>query len=299
MWRPPSATATVAAAPAEGAGPQPGPSPTWVLNYLPTPLAAVGPSKLGFHVTGNGGDMIDFAAAAQPSLMKGVEEIAYLEGVKQVSPGTVTVGRYIVDDWQHNVGSGDPVAQAKAFVADQLPRYQEHAAYVDYWEGYNEIGVDKIAWYAEFEAARACEMQQHGMRAAIGSWSTGVPEPFQFEDFMPAIDAAIQCDAVLSLHEYGAPTYYLWWSQGLPPGPWYPEPGSARRTLSLDISRYFDPAWQGCPACYYRSRPRWLGGACTASRPGWTRLAGIPRLLGGAGPHGRSNPILCGSVDLV
>ena len=222
---PPSATATVAAAPAEGAGPQPGPSPTWVLNYLPTPLAAVGPSKLGFHVTGNGGDMIDFAAAAQPSLMKGVEEIAYLEGVKQVSPGTVTIGRYIVDDWQHHVGSGDPVAQAIAFVADQLPRYQKHAAYVDYWEGYNEIGVDKIAWYAEFEAARACEMQKHGLRAAIGSWSTGVPEPFQFEDFMPAIDAAIQCDAVLSMHEYGAPTYYLWWSQGLPPGPWYSDRG--------------------------------------------------------------------------
>ena len=60
--------------------------------------------------------------------MKGAAEIAFLEGVKPVSPDTVTIGRYVVDDWQHNVGVGDPVAQAKAFVADQLPRYQEHAA---------------------------------------------------------------------------------------------------------------------------------------------------------------------------
>ncbi|MFQ5409648.1 MAG: hypothetical protein ACE5FI_14660 [Anaerolineales bacterium] len=222
---PPTPTATIAAVAAVGSGPQPGPSPTWVLNYLPTPLPAFGPSKLGFHVTGNGQAMIDFAAAAQPAIMKGAAEIAFLEGVKQVSPNTVTIARYIVDDWQHNVGVGDPVVQAKAFVADQLPRYQEHAAYVDYWEGYNEIGVDKIAWYGQFEATRACEMQKHGLRAAIGSWSTGVPEPYQFEDFMPAIDAAIECGAILSLHEYGAPTYYLWWSQGLPPGPWYPDRG--------------------------------------------------------------------------
>ena len=216
----PSATVNVAG---QESGPKFSLSPTWVLEYLPTPLALTVPSKLGFHVTGDGGTMIDFAAAAQPAVMKGVEEIAFFEGVKAVSPNTVTIGRYVVD--QPNIGVGDPVQRAIDFVAEQLPRYQEHAAYVDYWEGWNEVAWPNYEWYGKFEATRACEMQKHGLRAAIGGFSAGTPEPWQFEFFLPAIEAGLRCGAILTLHEYGAPTMYMWWTHGLPPGPWYPDRG--------------------------------------------------------------------------
>jgi len=53
--------------------------------------------------------------------------------------------------------------------------------------------------------------------------STGTPEPYQFEAFIPAIEAGIRCGAILTTHEYGAPTMYLWWSQGLPPSYGHPE----------------------------------------------------------------------------
>ena len=97
-----------------------------------------------------------------------------------------------------------------------LPKYLQHKDYVDYWEGWNEVTYPNYEWYAVFEATRACEMQKHGLKAAIGGFSTGTPEPWQFEAFIPAIEAGTRCGAILTTHEYGAPTMYLWWSQGLP-----------------------------------------------------------------------------------
>ncbi|MBI3764029.1 MAG: hypothetical protein HY260_19470, partial [Chloroflexi bacterium] len=49
--------------------------------------------------------------------------------------------------------------------------------------------------------------------------------------FLPAIEAGIRCGAILTTHEYAAPTMYLWWAQGLPesydhpPVPAYPDRG--------------------------------------------------------------------------
>jgi hypothetical protein len=211
-----------------GAPPIPGPSPTWSVFDFPTPFPASGPTKLSFHVTLNSGGVLDYVAAVRPPLIKGVEDIGFLEQVKAASPNTVTIGRYVVQ--QLNIGEGDPAQRAIEFVNEWLPRYQS-APYVDYWEGWNEVTYPNYEWYAVFEATRACEMQKHGLRAAIGAFSTGTPEPWQFEAFLPAIEAGIRCGAILTTHEYGAPTMYLWWSQGLPPSyghpavPAYPDRG--------------------------------------------------------------------------
>jgi len=203
-----------------GPPPIPGPSPTWSVFDFPTPYPASGPTKLSFHVTLNSGGMLDYVSAVHPPLIKGVDDIGFLQDVKAVSPNTVTIGRYVVP--QLNVGSGDPAERALEFVNEQLPRYQA-APYVDYWEGWNEVTYPNYEWYAIFEATRACEMQKHGLRAAIGAFSTGTPEPWQFEAFLPAIEAGIRCGAILTTHEYGAPTMYLWWSQGLPASLGHPE----------------------------------------------------------------------------
>ena len=212
-----------------GAPPIPGPSPTWSVYDFPTPFPASGPTKLGFHVTLNSGGVLDYVAAVQPPVIKGVDDIGFLQQVKALSPGTVTIGRYVVT--QDSVGSGDPAQRATEFVNQWLPQYLAARDYVDYWEGWNEVTYPNYEWYAVFEATRACEMHRHGLRAAIGAFSTGTPEPWQFEAFLPAIEAGIRCGAILTTHEYGAPTIYLWWSQGLPESfghpavPAYPDRG--------------------------------------------------------------------------
>lgn len=206
-----------------GALPQPAPSPTWGLTANFAPLPASGRSKLGLHLTGSnlaGG----FAAAARPKVMKAVGDISLLQAVKQASPNTITIGRHYFD--QSWVGQGDPTQAAISFVAQWLPEYQKHAAYVDYWEGLNEVGINWMPWHTQFEATRACELQKYGFKAVIGNFSTGTPEPWQFEQFLPAIRAAKACNAVLGLHEYGAPTMDLWWQHGIPGHPWYPDRGS-------------------------------------------------------------------------
>jgi hypothetical protein len=231
---PPAATAPPAAAVPHnpgsfGAPPIPGPSPTWSVFHFPPRYPASGPTKLSLHVTLNSGGVLDYVAAVRPPVIKGVDDIGFLSDVKAASPGTLTLGRYVVP--QENIGVGDPAQRALEFVAGQLPRYEAARGYVDYWEGWNEVTYPNYEWYAVFEATRACEMQKHGLRAAIGAFSTGTPEPWQFEAFLPAIEAGLRCGAILTTHEYGAPTMYLWWSQGLPESyghaavPAYPDRG--------------------------------------------------------------------------
>ncbi len=223
------ATATFAAGGQFGAPAIPGPSPTWSVRAFPTRFPATGPTKLGFHVTLNSGGVLDYVAAVKPAVMKGVDDVGYLKDVKALSPNTITIGRYVV--LQENIGQGDPAERAINFVNEMLPKYLANKDWVDYWEGWNEVGYPNLEWYAVFEATRACEMQKHGLKAAIGGFSTGTPEPWQFEAFIPAIEAGIRCGAILTTHEYGAPTLYLWWSQGLPtsyghdPVPAHPDRG--------------------------------------------------------------------------
>ncbi len=212
-----------------GAAAIPGPSPTWSVYAFPTRFPASGPTKLGVHVTLNGGGVLDYVAAVQPPVMKGVDDIGYLKEVKALSPNTTTIGRFVVR--QENIGQGDPAQRAIDFVNEMMPKYLANKDWVDYWEGWNEVTYPNYEWYAVFEATRACEMQKHGLKAAIGGFSTGTPEPWQFEAFLPAIEAGIRCGAILTTHEYGAPTMYLWWSQGLPESygqaavPAYPDRG--------------------------------------------------------------------------
>jgi hypothetical protein len=82
-----------------------------------------------------------------------------------------------------------------------------------------------MAWYAAFEAERARLLAGHGFRAAIGSFATGVPEFDEFVAFLPAIQAAKQYGAILSLHEYGAPTFDYLVGTPLPGWPPHPDRG--------------------------------------------------------------------------
>src|SRR5690606_458457 len=100
----------------------------------------------------------------------------------------------------------DPAAQARAYVQAAAWAYRANPG-VDYWLGWNEPGIDEIGqmqWYADFEAERIVAMAELGLKAAIGNFSTGTPEPAEFEAFLPAIRVAKEYGAVLALHEYSA-----------------------------------------------------------------------------------------------
>lgn len=225
----PTATKAIVVSGQYGAGPIPGPSPTWSVYAFPTRFPASGPTKLGFHVTLNCCGVLDYVEAVHPPVMKGAGDIGYLKIVKELSPNTITIGRYFAEIDQNagelfkNYTSKDPAQVARDMVNFYLPQYTENSAWVDYWEGLNEVSYPNYEWFATFEATRACEMQKHGLKAAIGGFSTGTPEPWQFEAFLPAIEAGIRCGAILTTHEYGAPTMYLWFSQGLPASYGQPE----------------------------------------------------------------------------
>jgi hypothetical protein len=202
------------------------PTGTPYVSYIPdyTPRPELGPSKMGIHVARpNSPAIMEFVRAAQPAVVKGIDDLGFLAEVKAVSPQTVTIGRFSVDPQDYN---GEPEAVAVALVAKQLPEMFLHPA-VDYWEGWNEPdpNLDRMDWYARFEAERVRQLAQHGLRAAVGGFSTGVPELDEFILFVPAIEEAQRHGGIMTLHEYAAPDITFLFGDPLPGYPAYPDRG--------------------------------------------------------------------------
>lgn len=189
------------------------------------PTDQLGPSKLGLHVVRNNDPgIMNFVRQAQPAVVKAVDDLGFLQEVKEASPRTITVGRVSVPNQDMK---GDPDEAARRFVAENLALYQANPA-VDYWEGWNEPdpNYDNMIWYSRFEQERVRQMAQHGFRCAIGGFATGVPELDEFQLFLPAIDVAMANGGVLSLHEYAAPDMAYLYGDPLPGYPAYPDRGS-------------------------------------------------------------------------
>lgn len=224
----PSPTAEPTNAPPDEAAAPPTAAPvgTPYVSYIPdfTPRPELGPSKLGIHVARpNSPPIMEFVRAAHPAVVKGVDDLGFLAEVKVVSPETVTIGRFSVDSQEYD---GEPEAAAAALIARQLPQMLLNPA-IDYWEGWNEPdpNLDRMDWYARFEAERVRQLAQHGLRAAVGGFSTGVPELEEFALFVPAIAEAQRHNGILTLHEYAAPDLTFLYGDSLPGLPAYPDRG--------------------------------------------------------------------------
>ena len=216
----PTATATATPTETPTAGPL---SPTPATGPIQIPIAPIVGSKLGLHVVQNNSPAImDFVRRTHPAVIKAVGDLGWLSEVKQESPSTVTIGRLMASN-QDLVG--DPRKTAQDFVAEQLPQYLLNPG-VDYWEGWNEPDPNQdMNWYAAFEAERVAQLANYGLKAAVGGFSTGVPEYSEFFRFLPAIEAAWWNGGVLSLHEYAAPTIDYLYGDPLPGLPTYPNRG--------------------------------------------------------------------------
>jgi hypothetical protein len=202
--------------------PLPPPTPTPMIPW-PEALESPGNSKLGLHVQWNNSpEIMEFIRRMKPAVIKAIDDLGFIAEAKAASPQTVFVARITHDQ----PTDGDPEEMARAFVAENLPTYLLHPA-VDYWEGYNEPAVQgRMDWYARFEAERVRAMAENGLKAAIGSFSTGVPEFEEFQAFLPAIRAAKEHGGILALHEYDAPTLDRSVGAGLPGRPGHPDRGA-------------------------------------------------------------------------
>jgi hypothetical protein len=201
--------------------PLPAPTPTPMIPW-PEALESPGNSKLGLHVQWNNSpEIMEFIRRMKPAVIKAIDDLGFVAEAKEASPQTVFVARITHDQ----PTDGDPEAMARAFVAENLPTYLAHPA-VDYWEGYNEPDVQgRMDWYARFEAERVRAMAENGLKAAIGSFSTGVPEFEEFQAFLPAVRAAKEHGGILALHEYDAPTLSRSVGAALPGRPSHPDRG--------------------------------------------------------------------------
>ena len=179
------------------------PAPDW-----PDGLDHLTASKLGIHtVRANDSYIMEFIRRDRPRVVKVVDDVGWLLEVKQASPNTLTIGRLSGQN-EDLVMNMAPEAAAQAYIDEQLERYRLNPG-VDVWEGWNEfvpVNNERMAWYAAFEAQRACAMEDLGLRAAVGGFSVGVPEYEQMAYFMPALVAAYECNGIFTLHEYNSPT---------------------------------------------------------------------------------------------
>jgi hypothetical protein len=179
-------------------------------TYLADPVLtlpqAVGPSKLGLHVSMNSSPKImDFVRSVRPAVVVAVGDVGWLADVKASSPKTVTIARLLEVDQSM---TGDPVQRARDYVRANASRFLSCPG-VDYWLGWNEPSVDGVGqmqWYAAFEAERIAAMAELGLKVAIGNFATGNPEADEFKAFLPAMVVGRKYGAILSLHEYSAPS---------------------------------------------------------------------------------------------
>lgn len=174
------------------------PEPDW-----PDSLPGLTGSKLSLHTLGDGDPYImEFVRRAHPRVIKAVDNVGWLSEVKAASSATVTIGRLSGQD-ESWAGVMDPAVAAQTYIGSQLERYRLNPG-VDYWEGWNEYDPNddaKLRWYGQFEAERVCQMQALGLRAAVGGFAYGVPEYYEMEFFLPALEAAYRCGGIFTLHE--------------------------------------------------------------------------------------------------
>ncbi len=200
------------------------PEPTLPPTATPTPPATPfppgPPTKLGLFVTRNDPRVFDLLRTGNVTLVKTMEyDPNFAAEIKQVSPNTLLVGRIDLEQVDLS-GMDDPKAAAQAFADRLVPIATEprRLAAFDGWESFNEpVASDEqqMMRLAEFEAQRTRLLAAAGVRSVIGNFSTGLPPLEWWPLFRPALEAAIQHQGYLGLHEYSAPTMQYGTSQDL------------------------------------------------------------------------------------
>jgi hypothetical protein len=190
-------------------------------------IRAHGPSKLGLH-TLRANKAVQFVqdvhdAGTQVALVKALDDFGYLREVKEISPETVTVGRW--NNPPSVTPSGDPAEAAAWMLAQHMPHWRYEAHVVDYWEILNENAPPTLtehAWLGHFFIEAMDIAEANGYRLALFSYSAGVPQWHVWEAIVETgvFARAKEGGHALALHEYDWPTMDYSWgepTEDLPP----------------------------------------------------------------------------------
>ena len=203
----PVATPTVSDPPTATASPEPTATPT----PAATPFPPGPPSKLGLFISRNDPRIFDLLRTGNVAVVKTLEyDPNFVAEIKQVSPKTLLVARLDLPQLDLSTLT-DPEGAARAFVDKLLPIATEprRLAAIDAWEAYNEpvpSDGEQMARLARFEAERTRLLAAAGIRSVIGNFGTGQPDLALWPQFRPALEAAVEHQGYLGLHEYSAPT---------------------------------------------------------------------------------------------
>jgi hypothetical protein len=175
-------------------------------------------SLLGAHVNATVGGVPETIREWKPPLVVVLDHSDVWHDVKAASPDTVFVGRvYQEVEPDFNDPALDPMVAARAHCDKVLPWAERMGETYSFWQGVNEPIIrssEAMERCADFDAERARIMDGHGFQVVVGSFSVGNPELAYWQDFLSALEAALQYQGVLALHEYAWPTLDHEW-------PWY------------------------------------------------------------------------------
>lgn len=191
---------------------QPTVTPTVAPGQVPFPVITQG-TKLGVHSLSSG-EIISLLQQALDGgttlpVVKAVDNMRWLETVKEMSPNTITIGRVTgsgenVDD--DELRSGDLRNIAERMMGHLSVSVGEHGSYVDYWEPTNELdppGVELYTRFAELHFHLMDIAEQEGFKITLFTFNAGTPE---WDEMVAIVETGVFGRAkegghILALHE--------------------------------------------------------------------------------------------------
>jgi hypothetical protein len=172
-------------------------------------------SLLGAHVNSTVSGLPETIKKWRPPLVVLLDHSDVWHGVKAESPDTIFVGRvYLDSEPDFNNPSLDPLKAAGDHCDKILPWAKRMGETYSFWQGVNEPVInsaESMRRYAAFDAERLRILDGHGFRGVVGSFSVGNPQLAYWRGFLPALEAALQYQGALALHEYAWPTLDHGW----------------------------------------------------------------------------------------
>ena len=189
--------------------------------------------------------------------VKAVDDISWLKEIKQVSPKTLTFGRFT--RFHDTVQMTGDIGEEAVWVMDKvLPDMERHRDYVDYWEITNEMDPPSVDGYRKFAELHFHLMdiaEREGFKIALFSWNAGTPEWDELEAVVETgvFGRAKQGGHTLSLHEgtFGMQNVRTWFGNYDTDG--NPDPAKDGCSLPLPGDKH-TPSYmdRGALCCRYR-----------------------------------------------
>jgi len=159
-------------------------------------------SLLGIQTLCPDGKALSWALDVKPRTFKLVMigEADYVEWVpklKKLKPDTLILARWLPgDSWDWAEANARTLAKVIKRLSDN------HGGIIDAWECVNEPVAKSVASMkrlAHFERVWAEEIKRYGLRAIVGNFAVGNPEP----ELMPYFRPALEAGDLFGYHSYG------------------------------------------------------------------------------------------------